>query len=488
MRRLAMLAVPAVLVIAAACGENSAPTATAPQPIGDTEAHELLEALVAPPGEAQAALDRVVAAGDERFTQPLIDVLWARGRRVLDAGPEPESSLAALEALTGAEVGADALDWIAWYGATDLDPPPGYTSWKGRLLAPIDPRFTLFLDDEHASAIRTEEIVWGGVTVDGIPPLDRPRLLRAGEADYLEPADPVFGLVVNGDARAYPLRIMDWHEMANDVVGGVPISLAYCTLCGAAIAYDGRAPDGETYTFGTSGLLYRSNKLMYDRTTHTLWNQFTGEPVLGPLVGALDSEGEPLRLDLFPLVVSTWHDWRTRHPETRVLDIETGYFRPYENGAAYGRYFADYDTAYPVWNRGDALPAKDFVYGLRAGGARKAFPISALAAERVVNDRVGDRAVVLVTSRAVHTQDTSGGIAIVYSSGGEVRAFERGELSFAPGDGADTLIDGDGGVWRVTEEALLGPAGERLARLSGHLSYWFSWSAFHPDTEVYGLD
>ena len=227
MRRLAMLAVPAVLVIAAACGDNSAPTATAPQPIGDTEAHELLEALVAPADEAQAAPDRVVAAGDERFTQPLIDVLWARGRGVLDAGPEPESSLAALEALTGAEVGADALDWIAWYGAADLDPPPGYTSWKGRLLAPIDPRFTLFLDDEHASAIRTEEIVWGGVTVDGIPPLDRPRLLRAGEADYLEPADPVFGLVVNGDARAYPLRIMDWHEMANDVVGGVPISLAY---------------------------------------------------------------------------------------------------------------------------------------------------------------------------------------------------------------------------------------------------------------------
>ncbi len=159
----------------------------------------------------------------------------------------------------------------------------------------------------------------GGVLVDGIPPLDNPKRLLAEAATYLEPTDLVFGISINGDARAYPLRIMDWHEMANEVIGGVPVSLAYCTLCGAAIAYDGRVAEGITYNFWTSGFLFRSNKLMYDRQTRTLWNQFTGKPVLGTLAGT------DLRLSILPLVLTDWASWQERNPHTTVLDIDTGY-------------------------------------------------------------------------------------------------------------------------------------------------------------------
>lgn len=110
----------------------------------------------------------------------------------------------------------------------------------------------------------------------------------ATEADYLSDHEPVFGVSINGDQRAYPLRILDWHEMANDVVGGRPVARAYCTLCGSGILYDATAA-GQTYVFGSSGFLFRSNKLMYDRTTNTLWNRLTGEPVIGKLVGSTSS-------------------------------------------------------------------------------------------------------------------------------------------------------------------------------------------------------
>ena len=205
-----------------------------------------------------------------------------------------------LESLSGQNFGDDWPAWVEWYGKTDFSPPPNFTGWKGQLLGQIDPGFAEFLQDDFPSTVRSEEIMWGGVVVDGIPALDNAGMIPADEEDYLDPAEPVFGISINGDHRAYPLRILDWHEMANDVVGGVPVSLAYCTLCGAGIAFDGRAPDGETYTFGSSGFLFRSNKLMYDRQTRTLWNQLTGEPVLGQLVGT------GVKLNLLPVVFTTW--------------------------------------------------------------------------------------------------------------------------------------------------------------------------------------
>ena len=298
--------------------------------------------------------------------------------------------------------------------------------------------------------------------VDSIPPLEQPNMIAPTDVDYVGADEAVFGIALNGEAHAYPLRILDWHEMANITVGGVPISLAYCTLCGAAIAYDGRAPDGATYTFGTSGFLFRSNKLMYDRNTRSLWNQFTGEPVLGPLVGATGRDGAPLRLELLPIVLATYEDWLERHPDTLVLDIHTGYDRPYDPGAAYGHYFSDSETMFPVWLRSDELYLKQYVYGLRLGGARKAYPIDVLAEERVVNDTLGGRPVVLVTAKEIDTLGYGRGVGpVLYPSGGEVRAFERGDRRFYPAPDGGAVVDATGAPWEVTEDALIGTSGER---------------------------
>ncbi|MBK8904346.1 MAG: DUF3179 domain-containing protein [Anaerolineaceae bacterium] len=440
--------------------------------------------------DVDAALERILAAGDQRFVAVLIELL--RGRQIgLVQYPDLDGIAASLEALSGQSWGSNWGDWITWYGGTDLTPPPGFTSWKGRLLADIDTTFGLFLLDKHPAKIRVEEIQWGGVVVDGIPALDNPHMLPAADADYMEPWEPVFGIALNGDARAYPLRILDWHEMANDVVGGVPVSLAYCTLCGAAIAYDGRSTDLDgnevTYTFGSSGFLFRSNKLMYDRNTLTLWNQLTGEPVLGELAA-----GE-IRLELLPVVLTTWADWQEQHPDTVVVDIQTGYNRVYVPGAAYGDYFANDERLFrdglmfPVWQQSDRLFNKDHVYTLRLDETPKAYPVTDLLAERVVNDVVGETAVTLIAAgEIVEVEGTSQRVGpVTYTSGAEIRAFARGEHSFAPGPDDFTVLDEDGRSWQVTEEALVGPDGETLARINGHLAYWFGWYAFYPETELY---
>jgi hypothetical protein len=452
-------------------------------PLADDEARRMMEALAeGDRASALAAMERVLAARDTRFVAVFLELM--RGSEIgIVRGAGYSAHVAALETLSGQSFGPDWPAWVEWYGATDLVPPPGFTGWKGRLLARIDPGFGEFLRDEFPSRIRVEEIQWGGVVVDGIPALDQATMIPAAQATYLEPGEPVFGVSLNGDSRAYPLRILDWHEMANDVVGGVPVSLAYCTLCGAGIAYDGRAPDGSTYTFGSSGFLFRSNKLMYDRQTRTLWNQLTGKPVLGPLAAT------DVRLSLLPVVLTSWAEWQDQHPDTLVLDLQTGYSRLYALGAAYGDYFSSPGTMFPVWQRSRTLPTKARVYALNLDGVPKAYPLDVLGAEQVVNDTVGETPVVIVARRGVvkvEGQNLNVG-HVSYEAGGEVRAYDRGAHTFSPGSEADTVVDSAGREWRVTEDALRGPGGESAPRVNGFLAYWFGWYSFFPHTLVYGL-
>ncbi len=468
---------------------GSAPSAARPVggPLPDAEAARLMGDLVSSRAAARHALARIVARRDSRFVAVLIETLRASQIGALPLGDDTAMT-SALETLTRKRFGADWPAWVEWYGATALVPPPGFAGWKGRLLGRIDPRFGAFLTDAAPSRIRVEEIEWGGVVVDGIPALTNPRMIPAESATYLTPGEPVFGLAINGYARAYPLRILDWHEMVNDRVGGLPVSLAYCTLCGAGIAYNGRAPDGLTYTFGSSGLLYRSNKLMYDHQTRTLWNQLTGEPVLGRLAEST------VRLTLRPLVLTSWREWVAEHPETKVLDIHTGYERTYLPGAPYAQYFASRGTMFPVWRRSRALPPKARIYALRIDGVPKAFPTDALAARRVVNDVVGGTPVVLIAMRGTVTvsgQHERGPVdrvhvpAVTYNAGAEVRAFNRGPEHFRPGSEPDVVFDTLGRPWRITEDALVGPGGVRAARVTGFLAYWFAWYSFFPQTQVY---
>ena len=233
--------------------------------------------------------------------------------------------------------------------------------------------------------------------------------------------------------------------------------------------------DGQPTTFGTSGLLYRSNKLMYDRLTNTLWNQFTGEPVLGPL---WDSG---VRLELYPVLVTTWAEWVGLHPDTTVLDNDTGLYPPSlylpENHreAIYFDYFNSPDTMFPLAERDERLATKDVVLGVQVNGATKAYPIGALQEQGIVNDVVGGEAVVVLAS------STSQG----------ARAFYRGDRVFvlaAEEDAIPTVIvDSEGVSWRVTEESLVNETSpsEKLARIPAHVAFWFGWFQFHPETELY---
>ncbi|MEM7025254.1 MAG: DUF3179 domain-containing protein [Pseudomonadota bacterium] len=359
-----------------------------------------------------------------------------------------------IASLTGEEPGKGWPEWMLWQQAhPEIEPFEGFDTFKADTMAVIDPNFRLFLQPGVAHDIRLEEIVWGGVLKDGIPALVNPKHLSPDEATYLQDDELVFGVEINGDARAYPLRVLDWHEMFNDVVGGVPVALAYCTLCGSGILYDMRVSDrDEPFEFGSSGFLYRSNKLMYDQQTHSLWNQFTGKPVVGPLTGS------GIELDTLPVTITTWRDWREQQPQTKVLSLDTGHERDYTPGRPYGEYFASAELMFPVLVEDTRLAPKDYVFALR-GATPKAWSLADFEGGRVIQD--DDLGVVLVGDAASRT----------------VRAYETGGRDFEAG--ADlSMLRADGQDWLVEEAGLTGPAGEQLKRLPGHIAYWFAWQNF----------
>jgi Protein of unknown function (DUF3179) len=461
-------------------------------PLPDDRVAEILAILleIEPDGqELRRALEEIEDNRDTRFIAPLIEIMRAGPARtaIWNAGYGD-----VLREISGVIFATDWVNWgrwVEWYGNTTLTPPPGFTAWKGELFANVDERFKDFLYEGVASAIPIEQIAWGGILVDGIRPLDNPPVLSAADATYLDPAEPVFGVVVNGEARAYPLRIMDPHELANDVLGGIPIALAYCTLCGSGIAYDARAADGGVYTFGTSGLLYQSNKLMYDRQTGTLWNQFTGRPVVGPLVAsARQTSGSLLRM--LPLVLSSWESWLAQHPDTTVLDINTGIGFGYQLGYPYLEYFSSGETMFPVAQRSAELSPKQWVFGLNLAGEQKAYSLDALiAGGEVVNDSVGGTDVAVISSGAlIDVEAEAPGFGLLlYQAGGEVRAFERPDgLTFRFTDEPGVFVDSAGKRWTLTEEALVAGDGSLAPRIVGHTSFWFGWFQFFPHTELYG--
>ena len=237
--------------------------------------------------------------------------------------------------------------------------------------------------------------------------------------------------------------------------------------------------NGEPTSFGTSGMLYRSNKVMYDRLTNSLWNQLTGEPVIGPL---WDSG---IKLDFFPVILTTWEEWLELHPDTTVLQQDTGlypaeFYAPEDDPRAiYYAYFNDPETMFPVPDRDDRLDTKAVVLGVQLNDSYKAYSSEALREHRVVHDVVGGEQIVVLSSAASQG-------ARAYYSGGNTFALipdEDGSHLGIPLAVEDT--DGDG--WYVTEEFLVNSAdgSEKLARIPTHMSFWFGWFQFHPGTELY---
>ena len=357
----------------------------------------------------------------------------------------------------------------AWLWAQPYDPHPDYVRFKALLYGQIDPRFGDFFLPETQATIRLDEVDWGGVPVNGIPPLAYPRTAGADDdrAAYLDDDDIVFGIAVDGQTRAYPKRILAWHEMALDTVGDVALTVVYCTLCGTVIPYESMV-NGERLIFGTSGLLYRSNKLMFDIETNSLWNTFEGVPVVGPRVGS------GIRLVPRPVVTTTWGEWRRTHPDTTVLTMETGQERDYAEGAAYRGYFATDRLMFGVPRLDDRLKNKDEVLVLSVADAAGNRQPVALSADFLDDQRI-------------HHFDHAGqSLVVVTSEEGANRVYAAADLRFERPRDADRIVDADGGVWSVREDALVSEVDptRRLDRQPAHRAFWFAWYAQFPDTEL----
>jgi hypothetical protein len=328
-----------------------------------------------------------------------------------------------------------------------------------------------------------DEIVSGGVPPDGIPPIDHPRFLRPEAVRFLSPREPVVAVEVNGVAKAYPIRILMWHEIVNDDFAGVPVVVTYCPLCNTGIAFLRPTIDGELLDFGTSGKLYRSNLVMYDRQTNSYWPQALGRAVVGPLLGA--------RLRSLPTRLLSWADWRQSHPDGLVLSTETGFRRDY----GVNPYAGYEDAERPFLFAGEPdprLPPTEHVLGV-AGRETIAFPYSEL-------ERLSSGGVTVVQRRV------GGERLAIFWEAGTVSALDAREIPLSADVGAavaytprvgtrwltftaraGTFVDEQTGTtWTIAGDAVQGPlAGRHLEAAIALDSFWFAWAAFHPETEIF---
>ena len=273
--------------------------------------------------------------------------------------------------------------------------------------------------------VHPSKLLSGGPPPDGIPSIDNPVFITVSEADDWLGDDDLVVVYKKGDTiRVYPFQILVWHEIVNDTVEGDPVLITYCPLCGSAIAYD-RKLDGMAVEFGTSGMLYNSNLVMYDRNTNTYWSQIGGKAIVGPLTGS----------QLTPVAINTvfWGDWKDSHPTAEVLGKDTGFIRQYGYDP-YESYYTDGWLGFPVENRDDRIQLKEVIYGIEINGVHKAYREIDLRRQKVINDKIS-------------------GVAI------QIEFARSGEVLFRRLD-----------------------TGEEIAK---ERDFWFAWVAFFPDTLLF---
>lgn len=280
--------------------------------------------------------------------------------------------------------------------------------------------------DLTGALVPAEQIESGGPSKDGIPAIDRPKFVRSGDARFLQGDDRVLGVMRNGIAKAYPVRILNWHEIVNDTFGAEHIAVTFCPLCGTGIAYVSEA-GGKPLSFGVSGLLYNSDVLVYDRQTQSLWSQILAQAVSGPLKGA--------KLTTVALAHTSWADWKKRHPDTQVLSTDTGFARDYTRDP-YAGYTQDHTIMFPVAGRSQRYHPKESVIGIEVGGKFKAYPFVELA--KIKGGKM---------------TDTLGGKTLT--------------VRFDPEHRTGTVFDAQG------------------KEIPTVTAFWFAWYAFHRDTEVF---
>lgn len=339
---------------------------------------------------------------------------------------------------------------------------------------------TEFSTDFSKSIVRFDEVLSGGPPKDGIPAIDAPKFISVAEADaWLKPNEPVALINVNGDARAYPVQVLTWHEIVNDAVGGVPLAVTYCPLCNTAIAFE-RTFDGRELDFGTTGRLRYSNLIMYDRQTETWWQQGTGQAIAGLYAGQ--------RLTQRPMTLISWADFKAAHPDGQVLDRDTGFARSYGRNPYIGY---DNPSTQPFLYQGPAtpnlLPALARVFALNLNGDPVAFPYDALAQRRALTDVVGGEPVVVLwtpgTASALDAPLVADG-RDVGAAASYSRVLDGQTLDFAVT--GDAIVDAQtGSRWDGLGRAVDGPLkGKQLTEVVGANHFWFSWAAFHPTTRL----
>ena len=411
--------------------------------------------------DARPILDAIGVSWRDAYTPMIVELA------VVAPFPETRTQMFRfLRRETGRSLGSDTQRWMKWVWQQPYDPHPEYLAFKRTIYSIIDPRMASFFPAGARSLIRLDEVQWGGVRVNGIPPLDHPKHIPANQADYLKDQHVVFGLSIDDDNRAYPKRILAWHEMALDTLGGVEITLVYCTLCGTAIPYYS-VVGNQHRTFGTSGLLYRSNKLMFDHGTKSLWSTLLGEPVIGELVGS------GLKLESLPIVTTRWGEWKSKHPDTTVLSLDTGHERDYREGRAYRDYFSNDELMFQVPERDKRLRNKAEVLGILLSPGSPEGEEESLA----VSARFLQKNPVFQTGLAGRT------LTILTTPAGANRVFTTGDRQFERLLADDQVVDDSGRTWNVTEDALVSED-VRLERVPAHRAFWFGWFAQFPGTTL----
>jgi hypothetical protein len=329
-------------------------------------------------------------------------------------------------------------------------------------------------------SINLNELVPGGPPKDGIPSIDNPNFTDFNDADsWLNAKEPVIAFQHNNIARAYPLQILIWHEIVNDEFGDVPVLVTFCPLCYSAIVFDRRI-EGETHEFGVSGFLRHSDMIMFDRKTESLWQQFTGEAIVGDYTGK--------QLDVLPSQIISYEQFKENYPDGVVLSKDTGYNR------AYGRNpYSGYDDVNntPFMMRGsedDRLPPMEKVIGVRIGNRQIAYPYSVSEEERVINDEVAGTPIAIfhVDGARSALDDPELSESRVDGSTG---AFERTvngkvlDFRYRRGKIQDRQT---GSTWSISGRAVEGELkGTQLKTLTFGDYFAFAWLVFWPETKIY---
>jgi len=326
--------------------------------------------------------------------------------------------------------------------------------------------------------LHPDDLLAGGPPPDGIPSIDEPKFLPTDEVEFVDDDEPVLALQVGDESRAYPVQVLIWHEIVNDTIDGIPVTVTYCPLCNSAVAYDRRLDD-RVLEFGTSGMLHNSALVMYDRQTESLWSHFTGQAVIGHLTGA--------QLDVFPMATVSWADWRDANPDGLVLSRDTGYDRDYGINPYPG--YDDVDTS-PFLFDGEVdgrLAAKERVAGIESDGDAVAVLLEQLSDRGVIEIDLADRRLVVWaqpgTASSLDDVTVAGG-QDVGATGVFVPVVDGQTLSFERrGDGfVDTETNSR---WNVLGEAVDGPlTGAALEPVAHVDTFWFAWAAFQPDTLI----